>query len=180
MKIKDISRLLQAVEFSAEKHKNQRRKDQLTPYINHPISVARMIWEVAGVHDMDVIVAAILHDTVEDTDATFREIRDVFGDKVAKLVQEVSDDKSLPKEVRKKLQIDHADAISQEAKIIKIADKICNMRDLYANPPEGWSAKRKKEYLEWAKAVVDKMRGVNSALEQEFDKVYQKGIENCQ
>lgn len=176
MRVQDFSKLLQAIEFSAHKHRSQRRKDKNTPYINHPIVVARMIWEIGKIRDIDVIVAALLHDTVEDTDTSFAELRDIFGEKVERLVREVSDDKSLPKETRKKLQIEHAASISDEAKIIKIADKISNMKDLYENPPEGWSTERKREYLKWAAEVVDKMRGVNKALENEFDKVLTIGL----
>lgn len=177
MRVQDFSKLLQAIEFSAYKHRSQRRKDKNTPYINHPISVARMIWEIGKIRDVDIIIAAILHDTVEDTDTTFEELRETFGERVEKLVREVSDDKSLPKETRKRLQVEHAERISDAAKIIKIADKISNMRDLYKNPPKGWPLQRKRDYLLWARDVVDKMRGVNPALEKEFDRVLEEGLE---
>src|SRR5689334_21040807 len=121
---KDISLILKALSFSAEKHKSQRRKGaEESPYINHPINVAQLLWEVGGVREIATIVAAILHDTVEDTETTPEEIEENFGQVVRKLVEEVSDDKSLPKAERKRLQIEHAPHLSLGAKQIKLADK---------------------------------------------------------
>jgi GTP diphosphokinase / guanosine-3',5'-bis(diphosphate) 3'-diphosphatase len=116
----------------------------------------------------------MLHDTIEDTDTTADQLRARFGDEVAQIVLEVTDDKSLPKEKRKQLQIEFAPKASHGAKLVKLADKICNLRDILASPPTGWSDERKAEYFEWAKNVVDGLRGENPTLEALFDAQYAK------
>jgi len=162
--------LFKAFRFSAGKHRNQRRKDSVqSPYINHPIDVAQMLWDVGGVRDMDVLLAAILHDTIEDTNTGPDEIRDGFGEEVLSLVLEVTDDKSLPKAERKHLQIETAPDKSFGAKLIKLADKCCNVRDLLALPPAHWSLERRQEYLLWSEKVVAGLRGTNAALEEYYD-----------
>jgi GTP diphosphokinase / guanosine-3',5'-bis(diphosphate) 3'-diphosphatase len=162
--------LLQALSFASIKHRDQRRKDaRSSPYINHPIAVAAVLAGEGGVQDETLLVAAILHDTVEDTDTTFDELREHFGDIVEGYVRELTDDKSLPKTVRKELQIVHARSASPGARQLKIADKICNVRDIAANPPALWSRKRRHEYLEWAGQVVDACRGINPELDRTFD-----------
>ncbi|XP_043274290.1 guanosine-3',5'-bis(diphosphate) 3'-pyrophosphohydrolase MESH1 isoform X4 [Venturia canescens] len=129
--------VMKAANFAAIKHTNQRRKDAAeTPYINHPLGVANILIQEGNVHDPDVIVAALLHDTVEDTDTTFEEIEMNFGSKVRKIVVEVTDDKNLPKQERKLLQIKHSPHISHEAKLVKLADKIYNLRDLLKATPK--------------------------------------------
>ncbi len=166
----DISLLLTAVQFSAEKHKTQRRKGaEGSPYVNHPIAVAETLWIVGGVRDISVIVAAILHDTVEDTETTLAEIEENFGPVVRSLVQEVTDDKSLPKPDRKRLQIEHAPHLSKGAQQIKLADKISNINDVAFAPPAHWDHKRRVDYLTWADAVVAGFRGCNVKLENTFD-----------
>jgi (p)ppGpp synthase/HD superfamily hydrolase len=165
----DISLILKALTFSAEKHKNQRRKGaEGSPYINHPIAVARILWEVGGVRDIAVIVAAILHDTVEDTETTLPEIEEHFGPAVRKLVEEVTDDKNLPKPERKRLQIEHAPHLSIGAKQIKLADKICNIDDVAFAPPAHWPHQRRVDYLKWADEVVSGLRGCNEQMEQVY------------
>jgi guanosine-3',5'-bis(diphosphate) 3'-pyrophosphohydrolase len=167
---KQISLLLTAIKFSADKHRNQRRKGaDATPYINHPIDVADILWRIGSVRDIDTIVAAILHDTLEDTDATPNEIEALFGQKVLSLVQEVSDDKTLPKEERKRLQVVNAHHKSAAAKQIKLADKISNINDIGNSPPQGWSHERRLNYLDWSDDVVLGLRGVNQALEEHYD-----------
>jgi guanosine-3',5'-bis(diphosphate) 3'-pyrophosphohydrolase len=162
--------LLKAFRFSAGKHRNQRRKDSVkSPYINHPIDVAQLLWDVGGVRDMDVLLAAILHDTLEDTNTGPEEIREIFGDEVLSLVQEVTDDKSLPKAERKHLQVETAPNKSFGAKLIKLADKCSNIRDLLALPPQNWSLERRQEYLLWTEKVVAGLRGTNEALEEYYD-----------
>ena len=162
--------LLKAIRFSAGKHRNQRRRDSLkSPYINHLIEVTQLLWEVGGVRDIDILLAAILHDTLEDTNTVPEEIRDAFGDKVLSLVLEVTDNKSLPKTKRKRLQIETAPQKSFGAKLIKLADKCCNVRDLLALPPENWSLERRQEYLLWTERVVTGLRGTNAALEEYYD-----------
>jgi GTP diphosphokinase / guanosine-3',5'-bis(diphosphate) 3'-diphosphatase len=165
--------ILQALEFASLKHRDQRRKDKVaSPYINHPIALANVLVREGGVTEAEVLAAAVLHDTLEDTETTLAELRDAFGERIAAIVQEVTDDKSLPKAERKRLQIELAPAISREAKLVKLADKICNVRDVAEHPPAKWDLARKQEYFEWAKAVVDGLRGTHPALERRFDEAY--------
>jgi guanosine-3',5'-bis(diphosphate) 3'-pyrophosphohydrolase len=169
-----ITLLFRALAFSAEKHTNQRRKDiDKTPYINHPISLANILAQ-RWIIDENVLCAAILHDTIEDTDTTAYELQEHFGEKITSIVLEVTDDKSLEKSVRKKKQIEHAGSISHEAKLVKLADKIANITDIINTPPVDWSTERKKEYFEWAKAVVDNLRGAHQGLEKDFDELINK------
>lgn len=171
-----IGSILKAMRFSAEKHNDQRRRDsKASPYINHPIQVAETLWSVGGVRDEALLVAAILHDTIEDTDATPEEIRREFGDAVLSLVLEVTDDKSLPKEVRKQLQIETAGHKTPRAKALKLADKLCNIHDITIAPPKDWSLKRKQEYLLWSEKVVKGLRGTNQALESRYDAELKEG-----
>ena len=127
--------------------------------------------------DTDILSAALLHDTVEDTGTTLQELEDVFGLAVCKLVEEVSDDKDLPKDERKKSEIKHAPKLSREAKSIKLADKICNIDDVIKHPPVKWSLDRRREYLRWAGQVVAGCRGGNPALEAHFDELLRAGQE---
>lgn len=165
-----LAALVQAMAFAADKHRNQRRKDaEASPYINHPIALANVLANEGGVQDVTVLCAAVLHDTIEDTETTADELRALFGDQVAAVVLEVTDDKSLDKAQRKQLQIEHAAHCSPQAKLVKLADKICNLRDLLTSPPAGWSAERKQAYFDWAAAVVAGLRGVHPRLEAVFD-----------
>jgi guanosine-3',5'-bis(diphosphate) 3'-pyrophosphohydrolase len=173
--MKDIALLLTAVRFAAHKHRYQRRKDEdASPYINHPIEVAEIMARVGDVSDLPALLAAVLHDTVEDTGTTFSELEQVFGRDVRILVEEVTDDKSLPKEERKRLQIEHAPNLSLRAKQIKIADKVCNVHDVTHTPPPKWSLERRQEYLQWAAKVVEGCRGSNANLEHLFDEKLQE------
>ena len=166
---------MKAVEFAAHKHRNQRRKDApASPYINHPIALAQILRVEGGVDDPAVIAAALLHDTVEDTDTSYQELRGQFGTKVADIVAEVTDTKWLQKGSRKRLQISKASRSTQGAKLVKLADKIANLRDIIASPPADWSLTRKREYFDWAKRVVDEVRGTNLKLERRFDSLYRK------
>lgn len=168
----DVARLLAATRFSAEKHRNQRRKgDDAAPYINHPIAVAERLISVGGVEDADVLIAALLHDTVEDVGVTPEELEEKFGARVRSLVLEVTDDKSLPKAERKKLQEEHAPHLSPGAKLIKLSDKISNIHDISNNPPTEWPLERIIEYLNWGERVVNGMRGTNGPLEEFFDRL---------
>ena len=162
--------ILKALRFSAEKHNDQRRKDaKSSPYINHPIQVAETLWTLGGVRDVNLLVAAILHDTIEDTGTQPEEIKAEFGEDVLALVLEVTDDKSLPKPVRKQLQVENAPHKTQSAKLLKLADKISNVQDIIASPPKDWSLERQKEYLLWTEEVVAGLRGVNKDLETYYD-----------
>jgi guanosine-3',5'-bis(diphosphate) 3'-pyrophosphohydrolase len=170
-----MNRLVQALAFAATKHRDQRRKDAAaSPYINHPIALANVLANEAGIDDERVLIAAVLHDTVEDTETTEQELAREFGQEVASIVLEVSDDKSLPVAERKRLQVEHAATLSRRAKLVKLADKICNLRDVANSPPTGWSLSRKREYFDWAKAVVDNLRGTHPGLESIFDDSYRK------
>jgi guanosine-3',5'-bis(diphosphate) 3'-pyrophosphohydrolase len=126
----------------------------------------------AGISNAKVLAAAILHDTIEDTETTYEELRERFGKSIAGVVREVSDDKTLSKADRKRLQIEHAEHLSRRARLVKLADKISNVRDIVANPPHEWPLQRRREYFDWAKAVVDRIRGTNKKLERAFDEAY--------
>jgi guanosine-3',5'-bis(diphosphate) 3'-pyrophosphohydrolase len=172
----DAARLLQALDFSAQKHRDQRRKDSgASPYINHPIEVATVLSAAGGVTDLVTLIAAILHDTIEDTATTPEELERRFGREGRLLVEERTDDKRLPKPERKRLQVEHARSASHRAKLIKLADKICNVRDVTHTPPAGWSLDRRREYLDWTEQVVAGCRGANAALEARYDALLREG-----
>jgi guanosine-3',5'-bis(diphosphate) 3'-pyrophosphohydrolase len=171
-----VGRILKAMRFAAEKHRDQRRKDSTSsPYINHPIQVAETLWTVGEVRDLTLLVASILHDTVEDTGTKPDEIRAEFGEDVLALVLEVTDDKSLPKQVRKQLQVETASHKTPRAKLLKLADKICNVRDVLASPPADWSLERRQEYLLWTEKVVAGLRNVHPGLENRYDELLASG-----
>lgn len=170
-----VGLILRAIAFAADKHRNQRRKDaDATPYINHPIALANVLKEEGGVNDIVALVAALLHDTIEDTETTSEELEALFGTEIARVVLEATDDKSLAKAERKQLQIEHAGKASRPAQLVKLADKICNLRDIAASPPANWSLERKREYFDWAKRVIDQVRGAHPLLESIFDATYLK------
>lgn len=168
--------LLNALDFAADRHRDQRRKDQRgSPYVNHLITVARLLAETGGVTDPVVLVAAVLHDTVEDVGVSPEEIEERFGPEVRGIVAEVTDDKSLAKDERKRLQVEHAPHMSTGAKLVKIADKIANLHDVIERPPVGWTRYRREQYMRWSAAVVDGCRGVSPALEKLFDTLLAQG-----
>ncbi|HEX6535044.1 MAG TPA: HD domain-containing protein [Gemmatimonadaceae bacterium] len=172
----DSARLLQALRFAASKHRDQRRKDrEASPYINHLIEVAAILATTGGVTDVTTLMGAVLHDTIEDTQTTPEELEAAFGPEVRALVEEVTDDKRLPKAVRKDLQVEHASAGSHRAKLIKLGDKIANVRDVTEHPPDDWPLSRRREYLDWTEKVVAGIRGTNAALEQRYDEVLNVG-----
>jgi guanosine-3',5'-bis(diphosphate) 3'-pyrophosphohydrolase len=169
----NVGLVIRAVEFAAQKHRMQRRKDSdASPYINHPIALMHVLCIDGGVSDPVILAAAALHDTIEDTETTEEELRTTFGEEIAQIVVEMTDDKSLPKEYRKRLQIEHAHRMSREGALVKLADKICNLRDVAVNPPLGWSLDRQVEYFDWAKAVVDELPQVSAALRAKFVSAY--------
>jgi guanosine-3',5'-bis(diphosphate) 3'-pyrophosphohydrolase len=172
----DTAILLAAIEFASRKHSTQRRKnEEASPYINHPIAVAHLLADVGGVTDVITLMAAVLHDTVEDTETTGEELEAQFGRAVRKLVEEMTDDKSLGKAVRKQLQIDHGPHLSMPAKTIKLADKIANVQDVANAPPADWDLARRIDYLDWTEKVVAGCRGANGPLEKLYDEVLKKG-----
>src|SRR6266850_1470042 len=169
----DLALLLKALAFAAHKHRDQRRKDaESSPYINHPIALADVLINEGGVTDVEVLCAALLHDTVEDTATTHEELVNAFGSRIARIVAEVTDDKRLPKAERKRLQVEHAPTLSPEARLVKLADKLCNLRDVAERPPAKWDLERRREYFDWARQVVDGLRGVHPRLEAAFDAAY--------
>ncbi len=161
----DARFLLHAAEFAALKHRDQRRKDpEASPYINHPIAVARLLSEIGGVSDVEVLAAALLHDTIEDTETTAEEIEKLFGARVRAMVEDVTDDKSLEKAKRKRFQTEHAAHLGPDSVAIKLGDKIANVRDVTESPPAGWDISRRLEYLDWAESVVENCKDPNPAL----------------
>lgn len=175
----ELGELIRAVHFAADKHRMQRRKDmEASPYINHPIAVAHLLSEEGGVSDLITLQAAILHDTIEDTNTSHDELVRRFGREVADVVLEVTDDKSVPDRVeRKRLQLVNAPKKSARAALVKLADKTCNLRDIRATPPASWSVERKREYFEWAKKVVDALPSVSVPLLMAFNASFELALE---
>ncbi len=170
-----IAQLMDALAFAADRHRDQRRKDSsASPYINHPIDLALLLATTGQVDDLNVLRASILHDTIEDTDTTEAELRSRFGDAVAEIVLEVTDDKSLPKARRKELQIEHAPHVSAGAALVKLADKVCNLRDMASAPPSDWPLARRQEYFDWARRVVDALPMVSAPLMTAFNDAYEQ------
>ena len=158
------------------KHSQQRRKDKdASPYINHPISVAFIILKIGGIDDPAVLAAALLHDTIEDTETSPEELENKFGKQIRSLVEEVTDNKSLSKDERKRIQLEHAKTLSQGGVLIKLGDKISNVKDIIENPPPSWNIERRLEYLNWAEAVINNCPKVNINLENHFFETVEKG-----
>jgi len=169
----ELGLLFHSLAFAAHKHRAQRRKDkEASPYINHPIALADVLVNEGGVDDPVALCAAVLHDTIEDTETSYEELQERFGKEIADVVMEVTDDKTLLKAERKERQVTHAPHLSQRARLVKLADKICNLRDIASNPPATWPLERKQEYYEWAKRVIDGLRGAHPGLERLFDREY--------
>ena len=166
-----VQRIFAAAKFAAEKHSAQRRKGAAAePYINHLIEVAQLISGSSEMLDINLVMAGLLHDTIEDTGTTAQELERLFGSDITSLVLEVTDDKSLPKEVRKALQVQNAPHKSVRAQVIKLADKISNLRAVLNSPPTTWSAERKRQYFAWAQQVVNALSTPNPVLKAEFDR----------
>jgi guanosine-3',5'-bis(diphosphate) 3'-pyrophosphohydrolase len=173
--MESAQRILDAALFAAQKHSNQRRKGSTAePYINHLIEVAQLVSMAVQELDANLVMAALLHDTIEDTATTASELSERFGEDVAALVVEMTDDKSLPKAERKRLQIEHAPKLSVRAQVIKLADKISNFRSILFTPPADWDYERKRQYFDWGKRVVDAMGAPNPVLKEEFEKTYRR------
>jgi len=173
----DLVLVTRALDFAARRHAAQRRKGLAAePYINHLAEVALLLAQATGGEDPALVAAGLLHDTLEDTPTSEQELEREFGGEILALVREVTDDKSLPKEVRKRLQVERAGDKSARARLIKIADKTCNLRSIVASPPLGWTRHRRLEYFRWALEVVDRCRGASSFLENAFDEAYRAGM----
>lgn len=172
----EIIRITQALDFAARKHIDQRRKgERAEPYINHLAEVANMLAVATGGEDVNLVIAGLLHDSIEDQQVPYAELAGLFGNDVANLVREVTDDKSLDKAVRKQLQVETAPKKSVRAKMLKIADKTSNLRAILTSPPD-WPAERKAEYFRWSRRVVAGCGGTNAALEADFAAEYTKGV----
>ena len=166
---------VRALAFASRKHSLQRRKDvDASPYINHPIALVSILTVEAGIADRDTLCAALLHDTIEDTETTVEELVETFGGEVASRVQEVTDDKRLPRLERKRLQVEHAVHLSPKARVVKLADKIANLRDIADSPPAGWSLERSQEYFDWAKDVVDRIPDAPPRLLSLFQAIHER------
>src|SRR5262249_20115490 len=171
-----VTTILKTLHFAAIKHRDQRRKDiEVSPYINHPIEAAELLARVGGATDLVILQGAILHDTIEDTETTPEELEAAFGPEVRRVVEEVTDDKRLPKAERKRLQIEHASHLSKRAKQIKIADMISNVQAVTETPHTDWPLERRCEYLDRSEQVVAGLRGCNQSLEYYYDRVLEYG-----
>lgn len=173
----DAGLIFRALAFAAHKHRDQRRKDvSASPYINHPIALANVLSNEGGITDNDVLCAALLHDTVEDTETTQAELTEAFGEAIVKIVMEVTNDTSLTSDEQKLMQIEHMATASHQAKLVKLADKISNLRDIVNCPPANWTQVRKQAYFNHANQVVGKIRGTSASLESIFDEIYLAGL----
>jgi guanosine-3',5'-bis(diphosphate) 3'-pyrophosphohydrolase len=178
--MRDVLLLSRAWNFAAQRHATQRRKGKAQePYVNHLAEVAELVANATDGQDANLVAAAVLHDTVEDTATLSTELASVFNSDIANLVAEVTDDKSLEKTVRKRLQVEHAATKSERAKIIKLADKTSNLRSLIKSPPDDWSLQRRREYLDWAIEVASGLRGTNGWLEDQFDEAAKQLAASC-
>jgi guanosine-3',5'-bis(diphosphate) 3'-pyrophosphohydrolase len=170
-----FSNFVRALAFASRKHSQQRRKDvDASPYINHPIALVSILAVEAEINDCDTLCAALLHDTIEDTDTSVEELVEAFGSSIASLVQEVTDDKRLPKAERKLRQVEHAAHLSPKARPVKLADKIANLRDVADSPPVNWPLARRQEYFDWAKQVVDNIPDPPPSLLSLFIAIYNR------
>jgi guanosine-3',5'-bis(diphosphate) 3'-pyrophosphohydrolase len=173
-----MKKVLEAAHFAAEKHTHQRRKNiEDIPYVNHLLEVVHLLSSVGNITDGDILSAALLHDTIEDTGTEKREIETVFGSRVLGYVLEVSDNKALPRAERKRLQVKHAHTLSEGATLIKLADRISNLRSIAAEAPKGWTVDRQEEYFRWSMEVFEQLPRVNEALENLLLKVHASGLE---
>jgi (p)ppGpp synthase/HD superfamily hydrolase len=171
----ELLTVLKAAEAASNWHSGQKRKGEAgEPYINHLIEVARLVAEATNGQDPHLVAAAFLHDAVEDQDVTLSQVASMFGDDVAALVGEVTDDRSLPKAERKRLQVEHAPHMSARAKILKLADKISNVRTVGVNPPSDWPLERRREYVGWARLVVAGLGEASPRLQELFEATAQE------
>lgn len=161
----DLETLLKAVEYAAVKHQGQVRKDaEQTPYIIHPLGVTELVWNIGDIRSVNVLTAALLHDTLEDTDATIEEIENLFGPRVVYTVQELTNDPALSSKENKQRQIDHAPTMSLDGQLVKLADRLYNVTDLRSAPPS-WSKEKIKAYYNWGEKLLNALTGTNASLE---------------
>ncbi|VDM48221.1 unnamed protein product [Toxocara canis] len=173
----DVALIVKAADLAARRHRRQRRKDPAqTPFINHPLGVAYILTNEAKVYDTATIVAAILHDIIEDTKTTHEEVKELFGHEIFTIVSECTVDKSLPPDERRKKQIENASLLSRKAKLVELADKLYNLRDIERVLPAGWNGHHKKEYFKWARDYVANLKGTNEPLEVALDDVINRNL----
>ncbi|KJH42736.1 HD domain protein [Dictyocaulus viviparus] len=173
----DLALIVKAADFAARRHRNQKRKDLAgTPYINHPIGVAYILTNEAKVFDAITLAAAMLHDTVEDTKTTFVEINEQFGQEVHDIVRECTEDKSQPREIRRRMMVESAPTHSHKAKLVHLADILYNLRDLECGTPLGWDRGRVQQYFRWSKEVVASIKGTNDNLEALLDDIINRNL----
>jgi guanosine-3',5'-bis(diphosphate) 3'-pyrophosphohydrolase len=169
-KSEELQLVFRAATFAAHKHKRQTRKGDGAPYIQHPLAVADVLAQ-AGITDAETLAAALLHDTVEDTETTPEELEAAFGPRVRRIVMDVTDDKALPKAERKRLQVAHAPHLAQDSKLVKLADKIANIRDL-VHAPSPWNVEVTQGYVLWGREVCRGLRGTNAKLDAWADELW--------
>ncbi|HEC60508.1 hypothetical protein LCGC14_0950780 [marine sediment metagenome] len=165
----ETSQLIEAFLFAAQAHKEQRRKGNGgAPYINHLIEVVSLLSSTAKVDDTDILIAAALHDILEDTPITVTEITKRYGSNVLSYVQAVSDDKALTLIERRAKQLKSMNESSDPIKYIKLADHCSNIASL----PPTWDKQRLKEYIGWSQSVAEKCFDVSEPLAVEYRKRY--------
>jgi guanosine-3',5'-bis(diphosphate) 3'-pyrophosphohydrolase len=169
-----MKRIADAILYAAECHADQVRKDGKTPYINHPLQVMHHLVHLANCDDDELLCAAILHDVIEDTGVRKIELEKRYTKRISDLVVELTDDKTLSKTERKLMQIEQAHSLSYDARLIRISDKICNVNDIHTAPPLNWSIAQRLNYITWSLAVVERIRGTNTELENYFDTVVKR------
>lgn len=175
--MKEWIAVLRAADAAARWHVHQRRKGiAQEPYVNHLLEVASLVAEATSDSDPALVIAALLHDAVEDQEVPIEMIVREFGKQVADIVMEVTDDKTLPKDERKRRQVENAGNKSHKAKLIKLADKTSNLRTIASSPAADWSVERRLEYIEWANEVVAGLRGTSPWLEQQFDEAADQAV----
>ncbi|MBL8177146.1 MAG: HD domain-containing protein [Bryobacterales bacterium] len=176
--LESLQRILHAAQYAAAKHAQQRRKGATAePYVNHLLEVARLVSDALEEPDPNLVIAALLHDVVEDAGVTRADLVTEFNEDVASLVMEVTDDKSLPKQERKRLQVEHAPHKTVRAQVIKLADKISNLRAMLVSPPESWDVRRRREYVVWAEQVVAGLTAPSPLLMKEFRRLHAELLE---
>jgi guanosine-3',5'-bis(diphosphate) 3'-pyrophosphohydrolase len=169
---KDAEVVLDAVAFSAEKHKLQVKSNaKKTPYIIHPLEVADHVARIGGVYDKDVLIAALLHDVLDDTATTEKEISNLYGNNVASYVVEMTTTKGISLKEQKKEQIRSAFHQTPSVAIIKLSDKLSNLETLAKNPPSNWSRDRIDQYFQWAQSVIENLPESNLPLKKQVKQV---------
>ena len=177
----DTVLITRALHFAAERHSNHRRKGQAQePYVNHLAEVSELVADATEGKDVNLIAAALLHDTIEDTETSSDELVATFNNDIAQLLADVTDDKSLPKQDRKYLQVVNSRAQNMRVKLLKLADKTSNLRSLANSPPENWNTEQKQAYIDWAIKVAAGLKGVNPWLEGRFDEALRRAQQTLQ